>query len=48
VAIPQPGSGTADDVIALDYDKNGLTDFLTLNGLTSRGPVRLTAWFPTE
>ena len=48
VQIPQPGSGTADDVVAIDYDKNGLTDFLTTNGFTGQGPVRLTAFFPDE
>lgn len=45
VAIPQPGSGTADDVLAVDYDRNGLTDFLVLNGRFGPGPVKLTAFF---
>jgi len=42
VLIPQPG-GNVDYVMSLDYDHNGLTDFLTLHGV---GAVNLTAWFP--
>ncbi|MEX2547058.1 MAG: VCBS repeat-containing protein [Chloroflexota bacterium] len=48
VAIPQASSGSADDALALDYDGNGLTDFLILNGLNFRGPVRLIAFFRTD
>lgn len=48
VEIPQPGSGNADDVLALDYDQNGLTDFLTFNGRFGPGPIKLTAFFPTD
>jgi len=45
--IPEPGAGRADDVLAIDYDHNGLTDFITLNGwLDVHGPVQLTAFFP--
>ena len=44
VAIPQPG-GSADDVLAIDYDANGLTDFITLNGFSKPGNVKLTAFF---
>lgn len=47
VVIPQVGHGTADDVLALDYDKNGLTDFLTFNGISGPGPLKLTAFFPS-
>ena len=46
MTIPQPGAGRADDVLALDYDANGRTDFLTLNGWDTPGPVKLTAFFP--
>ena len=45
MTIPQPGAGSADDVLALDYDGNGRTDFLTLNGWNVYGPVKLTAFF---
>jgi FG-GAP-like repeat len=48
VIIPEASSGSADDVLALDYDNNGLTDFLVLNGLERAGPVKLTAFFPDE
>lgn len=43
VRIPQVGSGSADDVIALDHDGNGLMDFLVLNGRKRAGPVKLLA-----
>ncbi len=46
VKIPQTTKGSADDVIALDYDKNGLTDFVVLNGRRKAGPVQLLASFP--
>jgi hypothetical protein len=46
VTIPQTLRGTADDVIALDYDENGLTDFVVLNGQRAPGPVKLLAAFP--
>mgnify|MGYP001826273535 FL=1 len=46
VRIPTTGKGSADDVIALDYDKNGLTDFVVLNGRLGKGPVQLLASFP--
>jgi hypothetical protein len=45
VAIPQPGTGSFDDVLPIDYDGNGHTDFITLNGWYTFGPVRLTAFF---
>ncbi len=48
IEIPQPGFGNPDDVLALDYDHNGLTDFLTLNGLGAPGPLRLTAFFRAD
>jgi hypothetical protein len=46
VRIPQTSKGSADDVIALDYDRNGLTDFVVLNGRQKPGPVQLLAAFP--
>ena len=51
VKIPQAGSanGRGDDVVALDYDKNGLTDFLVLNGRgQDAGPIQLLASFAVE
>ena len=46
VKIPTTSSGSADDVIALDYDKNGLVDFVVLNGRIKAGPIQLLASFP--
>lgn len=48
MAIPTTDSGTADTVVALDLDNNGLSDFLVLNGSTPSvpGPVQLIAFFP--
>ncbi len=44
IGIPQTRRGQGDDVISLDYDQNGRTDFVILNGdHKSRGPVRLLA-----
>jgi hypothetical protein len=48
VRIPQVSGGRGDDVIALDHDKNGLTDFLVLNGRGAIGPVQLLASFRTQ
>ena len=40
--VPEVKGGSEDDVIALDYDMDGRTDFLALNGRNSeRGPVQL-------
>ena len=46
VKIPTTSKGSADDVIALDYDRNGHVDFVVLNGRTKAGPVQLLASFP--
>jgi hypothetical protein len=46
VKIPTTSNGSADDVFALDYDKNGLADFVVLNGRTRAGPIQLLASFP--
>ncbi|MFV2063435.1 MAG: FG-GAP repeat domain-containing protein [Chloroflexota bacterium] len=45
VKIPQTSKGNGDDVMALDYDKNGLMDFFVLNGRKQAGPVQLLASF---
>jgi hypothetical protein len=45
VRIPQTAKGSADDVIVLDVDRNGLSDFLVLNGHATAGPVQLLASF---
>ncbi len=48
VKIPQAGTrkGRGDDVVALDYDKNGLADFVVLNGKgKAAGPIQLLASF---
>jgi len=46
MGIPEPGAGRADDVLAIDYDGNGRTDFLTFNGWSVDGPLKLTAFYP--
>ena len=46
-SIPSTSQGVADFVAPIDYDENGLTDFLVLNGgkETDPGPVELIAFF---
>jgi hypothetical protein len=44
-AVPSVRSGSADDVVAIDHDRNGRMDFLVLNGNPSSGPVQLIAAF---
>jgi hypothetical protein len=45
--IPQVVGGYADAVVTIDHDRNGLADFLVLNGGSSRpGPVQLIGLFP--
>jgi hypothetical protein len=46
IALPAIKAGSAADVVAIDYDHNGLTDFLSLNGEYSAGPLQLIAFFP--
>lgn len=49
LAVPNVASGSEDDVIALDYDQDGRTDFLALNGRNSeRGPVQLITLRPAQ
>jgi hypothetical protein len=46
-SIPSTSQGQAESVAPIDYDGNGLTDFLALNGNgTNSGPVQLIAFFP--
>lgn len=48
IDIPQTTEGRGDAVSAIDYDDNGLSDFIVLNGHSNvRGPVRLVAFCPT-
>jgi hypothetical protein len=45
-SIPSTNQGVADSVAPIDYDGNGLTDFLVLNGDgETPGPVELIAFF---
>ena len=48
-SIPSTSQGVADSVAPIDYDGNGLTDFLVLNGggvnFSGPGPVELIAFF---
>jgi hypothetical protein len=47
VTIPETTAGCGDDVLPIDYDRNGLSDFVVLNGCNSiPGPVQLIAFFP--
>lgn len=47
IRIPQTRRGKGDNVTSLDYDGNGRTDFLVMNGYFKvRGPVRLLATRP--
>ena len=45
--VPQPSFGCGDDAIGLDYDGNGTTDFVVLNGKDAvKGPVQLISFIP--
>jgi hypothetical protein len=48
IGIPQARSGSAEEVLAVDHDRNGLSDFLVLNGRGSlrAGPIQLIAFYP--
>jgi hypothetical protein len=39
VRIPQAKEGSADAVMAIDHDDNGLMDFVVLNGRLHPGPL---------
>jgi hypothetical protein len=43
--MPQARGGYADSAIPIDHDRNGLTDFLVLNGKGGPGRVQLIAFF---
>lgn len=46
-AIPQTSAGRGESVVEIDYDRNGLSDFIVLNGLgPTEGPIRLVAFRP--
>jgi len=52
-SIPSTNKGQAEFVAPIDYDGNGLTDFLVLNGAETGaepepGPVQLIAFFPAS
>jgi hypothetical protein len=48
-SIPSTNKGQADFVAPIDYDGNGLTDLLVLNGTAAApGPVQLIAFFPAS
>ncbi len=48
LAVPAVRGGAAESVTAIDHDRNGLTDFLVLNGARSNhtGPTQLIALYP--
>lgn len=47
MAVPSTNQGSAEAVTAIDYDGNGLTDFIVENGNAGKvGPVQLIAFFP--
>lgn len=48
LAVPSTTKGAAESVTAIDHDRNGLTDFLVLNGArsTHSGPTQLIAMYP--
>ena len=49
IDMPEVRGGSEDDVIALDYDTDGRTDFLALNGRNSvKGPVQLITLEPAD
>jgi hypothetical protein len=43
--VPGTSRGRADDVVALDHDRNGLVDFLIVNGNQAVEPIQLIAAF---
>jgi hypothetical protein len=47
-SIPSTSQGRDEFVAPIDYDGNGLTDFLVLNGQGTAGPVQLIAFFPAS
>lgn len=46
VAIPQTTAGSGEAVAALDYNRNGMDDFVVMNGWhNTKGPVQLISFF---
>ncbi len=45
LVVPQVYTGSGDDAYAIDYDGNGLDDFLVLNGHNARGPIQLIGFY---
>ncbi len=45
MTIPQVSTGIGQSAFPIDYDGNGLTDFLVLNGQNEPGPLELIAFF---
>ena len=48
ISVPSTSQGEAESVWPIDYDENGLTDFLVLNGHNEPGPVQIIAFFPVS
>ncbi len=51
MAVPSTSVGSAGPAVPIDFDGNGLTDFLVLNGDAlhgTAGPVQLIAFFPSD
>jgi hypothetical protein len=50
IRIPSVSGGSAESVSPIDYDHNGLTDFIVTNGQNGSlpGPVQLVAFFPSS
>ena len=47
--LPQISRGIGESVTAIDHDRNGLSDFIVMNGrFDARGPIRLVAFYPRE
>lgn len=41
ISIPQTRIGGGQEVVAIDYDRNGTSDFIVLNGDGTKGPIQL-------
>ena len=41
IGVPSSGKGSPQDVIALDWNGDGRSEFLVLNGFRGAGPVQL-------
>ena len=45
MVVPGTTAGGADTVVAIDHDRNGLSDFLVLNGSHGAGPIKLIGFY---